>query len=75
MAEHYIDALGEMCPVPNIRAQKRYKELKAGDVIILTTDHSCAATNIVNDMRKKGVWAKAEEIDNGIWEVIIKKRL
>ena len=74
MAEYYIDALGEICPVPNLRAQSKYKELNPGDVLILETDHSCAATNIVNDMRKRGVWAKSQEIDNGIWQVIIKKK-
>lgn len=73
MAECYVDTLGYMCPIPNLMAKREFAKMSPGDVMILETDHSCAASNIVNDMRKNGIWAKSEEIDNGIWQVIVKK--
>lgn len=54
-------------------AKREFAKMSPGDVMILETDHSCAASNIVNDMRKNGIWAKSEEIDNGIWQVVVKK--
>ncbi|MDK2879545.1 MAG: tRNA 2-thiouridine synthesizing protein [Thermoanaerobacteraceae bacterium] len=73
MTEHYIDCIGDFCPAPLIRVQEKLKELRSGDFIVLETDHSCAAINIINDMKKRGIKAKAKEIDNGIWRVIIKQ--
>lgn len=72
MAEHYIDAIGFMCPVPNMMVQEKLEQIKPGDVIILETDHSCAAVSIINDMKKKKIRATSREIDNGIWRVTIK---
>ncbi|MGB9663276.1 MAG: sulfurtransferase TusA family protein [Moorellaceae bacterium] len=73
MAEYFIDTLGEMCPIPNIKVREKLKELEIGDEIIVETDHSCATTTIINEMRRKGYKTKVEEIDNGIWRVIIKR--
>lgn len=73
MAEYFIDSLGEMCPVPNIKVREKLKDLEVGDEIILETDHSCATTTIVNEMRRKGYKTKLEEVDTGIWRVIIQR--
>ncbi|GFN22025.1 MAG: sulfurtransferase TusA family protein [Thermoanaerobacteraceae bacterium] len=73
MAEYFIDSLGEMCPVPNIKVREKLKELEMGDEIILETDHSCATTTIMNEMRRKGYKTKLEEVDTGIWRVIIRR--
>ncbi len=72
MTEHYIDAIGFMCPVPNMMVQEKLEQAQQGDVIILETDHSCAAVNIINDMKKKKIRAASSEIDNGIWRVVIR---
>ncbi|MCI2424631.1 sulfurtransferase TusA family protein [Candidatus Acetothermia bacterium] len=72
MSEHYIDAMGDICPIPLLKVRKKLEEIKPGDIIILETDHSCAAPNIVEDMKKKQIKATAREIDNGIWQIVIK---
>ncbi|KYH33430.1 sulfurtransferase TusA family protein [Neomoorella mulderi] len=73
MAEYFIDALGEMCPVPNIKIREKLKELEVGDAIILKTDHSCATISIRNEMRRKGYKTAVQEIDNGIWQVTVRR--
>lgn len=73
MAEHFIDALGEMCPVPNMKLREKLKELEVGDTIVLKTDHSCATMTIRNEMRRKGYKTTIEEVDTGIWQVTVKR--
>lgn len=71
--KHFINAVGDTCPVPLFKAEEKLKKIGKGDVIILDTDHSCAAVNIKNEMEKRGIKVKIKEIDNGIWQVYIKK--
>jgi len=46
MSEHFIDALGDFCPIPNLKVQAAMKQMLPGDHIVLLTDHSCAASDI-----------------------------
>jgi tRNA 2-thiouridine synthesizing protein A len=71
MIEHYIDALGDFCPIPSLKVQAVMKQMNLGDRIILITDHSCTANTIKEDMRRKKNKVIVEEIDNGIWQVTI----
>ncbi|TYP48401.1 sulfurtransferase TusA family protein [Thermosediminibacter litoriperuensis] len=71
MAEYLIDSLGDMCPVPNLKVQSKIKQLRPGDQIVLLTDHSCAVTTIVDEMKRKRLKTKVEEVENGVWRVLI----
>ena len=73
MKEVTVDALGEACPVPLIRAQNAIKTLETGDVLILQIDHSCAMKNVPEWARKEGHNVELEEVGDGEWEVIIEK--
>ena len=73
MTEKIVDALGEACPVPLIKAQNAIKELAAGDILILQIDHSCAMKNVPEWARKEGHNVEIEEVDDGEWEIIIEK--
>ena len=73
MKEVIVDALGEACPVPLIRAQNAIKTLETGDVLILQIDHSCAMKNVPEWARKEGHNVELEEVGDGEWEVIIEK--
>ncbi|MDW7673138.1 MAG: sulfurtransferase TusA family protein [Bacillota bacterium] len=69
-----IDCLGEMCPIPILKAEKKLENLKDGDSVGIMTDHSCTKTAVVNYFcKKKGYPCSVEEIDVGIWEIRIKK--
>ncbi|MCL0065362.1 sulfurtransferase TusA family protein, partial [Dehalococcoidia bacterium] len=71
MKELVVDALGEACPVPLIKAQNAIKKLVIGDILILQIDHSCAMKNVPEWARKDGHNVEVEEVGDGEWEVII----
>jgi len=73
MKEIELDCLGEACPVPLIKAEKKLKEMENGDVLIVQIDHSCAMKNVPEWARKEGHNVEIEEVDDGEWEVIIEK--
>jgi len=73
MTEHYIDALGDFCPIPSLKVQAVMKQMNPGDRIILITDHSCTVNTIKEDMRRKKNKVVVQEIDNGIWQITIIK--
>jgi len=73
MAEYTLDCLGEACPIPIVKTEKKMKELKVGDVLIVQIDHSCAMKNVPEWARKEGHNVEIEEVDDGEWECIIEK--
>lgn len=73
MKEVELDCLGEACPIPLVKAEKKIKELEPGDVLIVQIDHSCAMKNLPEWARKEGHNVEVEEIDDGEWEIIIEK--
>ena len=38
MAEFELDCMGEACPVPLMKTEKKLKDLKSGDVLIVHID-------------------------------------
>jgi len=67
MAEYELDCMGEACPIPLVKAEKKLAELNVGDILIVQIDHSCAMKNVPE-------WAvEIEEVDDGEWEVVIEK--
>lgn len=73
MAEYRLDALGEACPVPLLRTEKKMKELAVGDTLIVEIDHSCAVKNVPEWARKQGYPVEIEEVSEGQWDVYITK--
>lgn len=73
MAEYELDCLGEACPIPLVKAEKKLLELEIGDVLIVQLDHSCAMKNVPEWARKEGHNVEIEEVDDGEWECIIEK--
>lgn len=73
MAEFTLDCMGEACPVPLMRTEKKMEELAVGDVLIVSIDHSCAMKNVPEWARKQGHNVEIDEVDDGEWEVVIEK--
>lgn len=73
MAEYTLDCMGEACPVPLMKTEKKMEELAVGDILIVSIDHSCAMKNVPEWARKQGHNVEIEEIDDGEWEVIVEK--
>ena len=73
MAEFRLDCLGEACPVPLLKTQKKLANLKIGDLLIVEIDHSCAMKNVPEWARKEGHNVEIEETGDGEWEIYIEK--
>lgn len=73
MAEYRLDCMGEACPVPLIKTQKKLAELKIGETLIVEIDHSCAMKNVPEWARKEGHNVDIEETSEGEWEIYIEK--
>ncbi len=72
--ENFIDALGEMCPIPIIKAEKVLKKLNAGEKVVLETDHSCSIQSVTGHFEKKhGCVCTVTEVEEGIWQIEIEK--
>ncbi len=73
MAEFNLDCLGEACPVPLMKTEKKLNEIAVGDILLVAIDHSCAMKNVPEWARKQGHNVEIEEVDDGEWEVVIEK--
>jgi TusA-related sulfurtransferase len=73
MKEHFLDCLGEACPVPLIKAQKELGDMPAGDVLRVNVDHTCAVKNIPDWARSRGCHVEIEETGEGEWDIVIEK--
>ena len=66
-----IDCLGDMCPVPYLKATKELEKLGSGDSVLIITDHSCVARALVEKMKKDQYLIEEDEVMNGIWEITV----
>ncbi len=73
MAEIRLACLGEACPVPLIKTQKKMGTMRVGEVLIVEIDHSCAMKNIPEWAKRAGHNVDIEEVADGQWEVCIEK--
>ncbi len=73
MKEVELDCMGEACPIPLVKAQKKLETMDGGDILLVLIDHSCAMKNLPEWARKAGHNVEIEELDDGEWEVVIEK--
>jgi TusA-related sulfurtransferase len=73
MAEYELDCLGEACPVPLMKTEKKMATLNKGDVLVVHIDHSCAMKNVPEWARTQGFNVEVEEVNDGEWDVVIEK--
>lgn len=67
-----IDCLGEICPVPVIKAKIQYNTLKIGESLTILSDHSCTVNEMKETFRKYSCVVSVEEVC-GIWKINIIK--
>ncbi len=74
MKEVMLDCLGEACPIPLMKAEKKLNTMDIGDILIVQIDHSCAMKNVPEWARNQGHNVEIEEVGDGEWEVVIEKK-
>ncbi len=67
----YLDCLGDMCPVPYLKAKKELEGIEKGDSVMLVTDHSCVARSVTEKLAGDNFIIEEEEVMNGVWEITI----
>lgn len=73
--EHFVDALGEMCPIPIIKAEKILKKIGVGEKVVLETDHSCSIQSVTGHFEDRyGYPCQINEVEEGIWQIEITKK-
>lgn len=73
MAEVKLDCMYEACPIPLLKAHKQLQKMKAGDILIMETDHTCSITNVIEWVKKQGHNVDYMEVRKGQWEIYIEK--
>jgi len=73
MIKIHLDCFGDMCPIPVLKINKALKDLSAGESLMAVTDHSCVLASIKDQYRNSEVLIEADEVMNGVWEVLITK--
>ncbi|EOD00820.1 sulfurtransferase TusA family protein [Caldisalinibacter kiritimatiensis] len=68
-----IDCLGDVCPIPVIKAKKELHNMKSGESFMIVTDHSCTLESLVELLKKYDVEYNVDEVINGVWEITITK--
>lgn len=70
---HTIDSLGDICPLPLVKAKKLYESMCSGDSLKIITDHSCVVSSLNEYFIHFPCTIFIEEVLNGVWEIYIKK--
>lgn len=73
MKEFELDCIGEACPIPLMKTEKKMEDLSVGDVLVVHIDHSCAMKNVPEWARKQGHNVEIDEVDDGEWDLVIQK--
>ncbi|MFZ7131696.1 MAG: sulfurtransferase TusA family protein [Eubacteriales bacterium] len=66
-----VDCLGDMCPIPILKAKRELQSICKGDTLKIVTDHSCVLESFTNKFKKNHI--TCEEVMNGVWEITITK--
>lgn len=74
MAEHFLDLLGYVCPVPLLKAQEKIRDMASGDVLVIETEHARAVRNILNWAWREGYPVDVNDEDRGLWRIRLEKR-
>jgi tRNA 2-thiouridine synthesizing protein A len=68
-----LDVRGEVCPYPDVKTQKKVKNMKSGEILEVLVDYPLSAERIPRSMEKKGhEILKVEKKGTSSWSILIK---
>ncbi|MFO7819597.1 MAG: sulfurtransferase TusA family protein [Halanaerobacter sp.] len=68
-----LDCIGEPCPLPLMKVERKIDQLAKGEELKIEVDHTCAMTNVPEWARKRGYKVESEEVGFGEWEITVIK--
>ncbi|MDF2595274.1 MAG: SirA family protein [Clostridia bacterium] len=69
-----IYCLGDICPIPIMKLQKKMTAIKNGASVQLITDHSCTVTTLAQFCKAHHLVYVANEVISGVWEIEISNK-
>ena len=69
-----LNCLGDMCPVPLLKADAAMKHMPENGSLLVITDHSCTVESLADHFPPPRYALDIEEPINGVWEVTITKK-
>lgn len=69
-----LNLLGEVCPIPIIRARQALHDLVPGDLLCLRTDFNRTVRNLLDFCEDEGHDFEVDETGDGVWLITITKR-
>jgi tRNA 2-thiouridine synthesizing protein A len=69
-----LNCLGDMCPVPLLKADAAMKQIGRNESIMVVTDHSCTVESLQDHFPRQAYTLVIEEPINGVWEVTITRK-
>lgn len=66
-----LNCLGDMCPIPLLKADAAVKKLPSGESLLLITDHSCVVESIREHFSSRNCRLNIHEAISGVWEITI----
>ena len=68
-----LDVRGEVCPYPDVKTQKKVKEMKSGERLEVLIDYPLSAERIPRSLKKRGHEVlKVEKKGTSEWSILIK---
>ncbi|MBI2368932.1 MAG: sulfurtransferase TusA family protein [Deltaproteobacteria bacterium] len=74
MTPQEVDARGEICPYPEVMAQKAMKALRAGDRLVVKIDYAMSTETIPRWAEGEGhTVVEIRKTGHSEWEIILQK--
>lgn len=73
MGKHHLDLVGDVCPVPLLRTERKVQEMQVGDVLVIQTEQPNAVRNIIDWAQKNGHALEVKNVGRGLWELSLTK--
>jgi TusA-related sulfurtransferase len=71
MKKYELDVCGQVCPGPVLDAETFLKKMCLGDELHILTDHDIVGYNLLDWAEGKGLKARMDEIEAGLWKVVV----
>ncbi|WP_448583540.1 sulfurtransferase TusA family protein [Thermocrinis sp.] len=74
MADRELDIKGEVCPFTFVKSKLVLEQMEVGQVLRVILDYPPSVENVPKSMREEGQEVLAiNKLDNGSWEILIRK--
>ncbi|MFZ5827887.1 MAG: sulfurtransferase TusA family protein [Bacillota bacterium] len=72
MKRRLLCLVGEVCPVPLMRAEEALRELQPGEELVIETDYARAVRNLSHWSHRRGLSCEIEPLPHGLWRVTLR---